>query len=546
MKIRLWTTAFFCFLLWGGSLGAQQDIRLDGGGDGSSVAGSLNVEVLRDGKSVRISWDPPRETGEIIVARSSGIIDSPDKCYIADSLGKFPSGVANGVNQIYDYNLKPGTYYYAVVLAHHVRRKDIRLVANRNFTTIPVVIENNPQPSNPPPVQNPPTNQNPPVNNQIPPAEEQKYLSDNARVTDIAVKREGKFVRVTWEPYPKGIPGETIYTIYKSAEPLSSLSLMRKAEKLAEVSHPENNFLDQDLSKSQTLYYGVSVKQGLKEVLPLVQNQSFIRHFYVYDQDKRKPPKEDDSVVTNPDFSFDEMHVRDLNATSVEGGFRLDWKPPTKADENTVYSIYQALKPLSGGVSTFLGGNVKKLGEIAHPDTNVMIRMKPSEGTVYFGVTVKRGDVEDFTLTLDQSFVAIGINPGPDQNNQQDTAEPEPTKEDSKPKEEEPKTVQNEEKAPVLVQKDEGSEEEMDRILKSTFWKDDYAEAIRQLGPYSGSGDNSLRGKAKFYLGMSYYRKGEYNKALKYFVQKDTKAYNPERTEFWTKQCLSRIGGGRR
>ncbi|TGK07365.1 hypothetical protein EHO59_04465 [Leptospira semungkisensis] len=544
MKIRLRIIAIFCFLL-SGALSAQQDLRVDGDGT-SSVAGSLNVEVLRDGKSVRISWDPPRETGEIIVARSSSIIDSADKCYIADSLGKFPSGVANGVNQIFDYNLKPGTYYYAVVLAHHVRRKDVRLVANRNFTTIPIVIENNPQVNNTPPAQNPPVTQNPPVNNQVPPPEEQKYLSDNARVTDIAAKREGKFVRITWEPYPKGIPGETIYTIYKSAEPLSSLSLMRKAEKLAEVSHPENNFLDQDLTKSQTLYYGVSVKQGLKEVLPLVQNQSFIRHFYVYDQDKRKPPKEDDSVVTNPDFSFDEMHVRDLNATTVEGGIRLDWKPPTKADENTVYSIYQALKPLAGGMSTFLGGNVKKLGEMAHPDTNVMVRMKPYDGTVYFGVTVKRGEVEDFTLTLDQSYVAIGSNPNEqDQNNQQQTADQEP-KEDQNPKEEEQKPSHNEEKAPLIVQQEEPSEEEMDRVLKSTFWKDEYAEAIRQLGPYAGAGDNSIRGKAKFYMGMSYYRKGEYNKALKYFVQKDTKAYNPERTEFWTKQCLSRIGGGKR
>ncbi|TGL63255.1 tetratricopeptide repeat protein [Leptospira sarikeiensis] len=563
MKIRLRILTILSLLLWGTYIQAQQDtFRLDN--DSASVANSINVEVLKDGKSVRISWEPPRETGEIIVARSSSIIDNPEKCYISDSLGKFPSGVGNSVNQIYDYNLKPGTYYYAVILAHHVRKKDVKLAANRNYTTIPIVIENNPPPqtnNNYPPANT--TNNFPPANTNQPPPEEQKYLSDNARVTDISVKREGQYLRISWEPYPKGIQGETIYTIYKSAEPMSSMSLMRKAEKLAEVSHPENSFLDQDLTKSQTLYYGVSVKQGLKEVLPLVQNQSFIRQFYVFEQDKRKPPKESDEV-TNPQFAYDEMHVKDLKATSVDGGVRLDWKAPDRADENTIYSIYQAIKPLSGGVSTFLGGNVKKLGEVGHPDTNVMVRMKPYSGAIYFGVTVKRGDLEDFTLTLDESFVAIGSGPaGPseDNSNNQTADNNEKPKNDSnnnnngnqdqnnqnnQNNQQNNQNGQNDQRQPLIVEQEEPSNEEIDRVLKDTYWKNEYGEAVKQLAAYASSNDIDIRGKAKFFLGMSFYRKGEYNKALKFFVQKDTKNYNPERTEFWTKQCLARIGGGRR
>lgn len=548
MKIRLQTILISMIVAIGPSLYAQQDLRADG--DAYSVAGAIHVEVLKDGKSVRISWEPPRETGEIIIARSSTIIDSPEKCYISDSLGKFPSGVANGVTQIFDYNLKPGTYYYAAVLAHHVRKKDIKLVANRNFTTIPIVIENAPPPSNYP--QN--TNNYSPQNNNQQQPPEGKYLSDDARVTDISVKREGKYVRVSWEAYSRGIPGETIYTVYRSNEPLSSLTLMRKAEKLAEVSHPEYTFLDQDLHKSQTLYYGVSVKQGLKEVLPLIQNQSFIRHFYVYDQDKRKPPKESDSNVTNPDFAFDEMHVKDLNATPVDGGVRLDWKAPVNADDNTIYSIYQALKPLSGGVQTFLGGNVKKLGEISHPDTNVMVKMKSFQGTVYFGVTVRRGDSEDFSLTQDQSFVALNASGGGDgtESGGNQTADSGQGKEegdggsDTTAQEQDNHPPANQEKEPLIVQQDEPNDEELDRVLKSTYWKDEFSEAVRQLGPYAVSGDAEIRGKAKFFLGMSYFKKGEYNKALKLFVQKDVKSYNPERTEFWTKRCLARISGGKK
>ncbi|EPG73128.1 hypothetical protein LEP1GSC058_3625 [Leptospira fainei serovar Hurstbridge str. BUT 6] len=509
MKTRVRILFFLCLLAVAGLADAQQQELLRADTELFGVAGSINVEVLKDGKSVRITWEPPRETGEIIIARNPSVIDTPEKCYISDSLGKFPSGIANGVNQIYDYNLRPGTYYYAVVLSHHVRKKDLKLVPNRNFTTIPIVIEQS---------------SSPPTSNSNPEDEKKKVLSDDARVTDIAVKREGKYLRVSWEPYRLGVAGETIYSIYRSAEPLSSLSLMRKAEKLAEVSHPENSFLDQDLNKSQTIYYGVTVKQGLKEVIPLIQNQSFIRQFYVYDQDKRKQPNEDN--ITKSEYSFEEMHVKDLNSTPVDVGIRLDWKAPENPDENTVYSIYQGTKPLSGGVATFLGGNIRKLGEVNHPETNVMVRMKPSKSTIYFGVTVRRGDKEDFTLSQDQSYVAIE---GSANSN---------TVQDESPKENQP-TISKDENKIVA------SDEELNKILKSTYWKNDYSEAIRQLAPFEQTDNQDVRGKAKFFTGLSYYRNGDYRKALRYFVQKEVKSYNPDRTEFWTKHCLAKISGGR-
>ncbi|MBE8416079.1 hypothetical protein IQA55_09965, partial [Leptospira borgpetersenii serovar Tarassovi] len=74
---------------------------------------------------------------------------------------------------------------------------------------------------------------------------------------------------------------------------------------------------------------------------------------------------------------------------------------------NTVYTIYQALKPLSGGTATFLGGSVRKLGEINHPDTIAQVRMKSLDSKIYFGVTVKHQDKEGFNLVENESFVAI-------------------------------------------------------------------------------------------------------------------------------------------
>ncbi|MBE8421551.1 hypothetical protein IQB33_21665, partial [Leptospira interrogans serovar Pomona] len=141
-------------------------------------------------------------------------------------------------------------------------------------------------------------------------------------------------------------------------------------EKRTECSHPESTCLDQYLNKSQTIDYGVSGRSGAKEVLPLINGQSFILYFYI-----GNPNKGGSENITNPEYSEDEMRIKDLTAEVDDLHVKLSWKAPEKADANTVYTIYQALKPLSVGSSTFLVGNVRKLVEVNHPVTEAQFKL---------------------------------------------------------------------------------------------------------------------------------------------------------------------------
>ncbi|TGK35985.1 hypothetical protein EHQ12_08055 [Leptospira gomenensis] len=535
MRIFARISPSFLFLVLVSFPGAQDTSLNNSQPEYYSIANTIQAEILKkDENSIRISWDAPRETGEIIVARSSSMIDTPEKCMVADSLGKYPSGIAGGVTQIFDYNLKPGTYYYAVVLAHHVKKNTIKLVPGRNFTTIPVVIEQ---------ALTPGTTA---TENKTP------ELPEDARVTDLTVKKEGKFLRLNWSPYDKAISNATVYTVYRSSEPMSSLSLMRKAEKLTELSHPESTFLDQDLSKSQTFYYGVSVRSGAKEILPLVNGQSFVRFFYIGTPNKNNGSSSED--MQKSEYSYDEMHVKDIVAETEDTTLKLSWKAPDKADENTAYTIYQSLKPLSGGTATFLSGNIRKLGEVKHPDTSAQIRLKKAGTRMFFGVTVKRGEREEFNLVENESFLTINPSPNgegnegtPENNGDPDSNGVEVEKE--KPDVQENKDTNKDETKDEQNRKDEeefsGNDDELDRILKKTYWKRDYEGAIHDLKPFTGNGNSAaVRGKAKFFTGLSHYRRRNYKEALKHLISKDSKFYNAERSEFWSKRCLSRISGG--
>ncbi len=533
-----------------------------------NAARVLRANQLSDKKSILLAWEPPKEEGEVIIARSNSIIDSPDKLYVADSLGRYKSGGNSGTRTYYDYNLKPGTYYYAVVLVSDVRKREVRLFPNQNYTVVPVtideggaVVSDNPAfPAFP---------------------EETKVSSGKIGfISDLKATLERKNVRLDWNPPSGAVSGRTVYTVYRSASPLTSLPLMQKAQKLAELSHPTMTFLDQGLDKSQTLYYGVSVKDlDGEESLPLEDKKSTLRVFYIRDYGKNHAEMiPDDSVpastntkinntVTVPEDRPGTMHVRGVGYERVGKGVVISWLPPEAADDSTVYSVYASTKPLNQGPSSFGSGTVVKVASVNHPKTNFYIKELKEIDELYFGVTVKSGTIpEDYQLKEQVSYFRLDFS--------KDMAVPEATVSsvtEDKPKEENKTNVPpiTNEHGVTPTEIHPGSEmtewvhdtrspnghttvdydladTDLNRIIKSTVLKKKFELAVDHLEKYISRQKNShLLGKAYFYLGISYLKTDEPKKALRYFMKRETKSFSPERSEFWTNQTLEKLGRGR-
>jgi len=552
----------FC-LLWP----VFADIGFDEGRN-PTVAKVIRANLLSDRRSVFLSWEPPKEKGELIIARSNSIIDSPDKLYVADSLGKFPSGGPDGVKTYYDYNLRPGTYFFAIVLATDIRKREVKLIASQNYTTVPVIIEDS---------EGSLFNLGSPQNAELPKEEN----TDKFHVADLTAKLEKKAVRLEWTP-PKGAqPKRTMYTVYRSTQPLTSLPLIQKAVKLAEVSHPTLTFLDQGLEKSQTLYYGVSVKEvNGEEHLPLIDKESTLRVFYVKDdrtqsaeliQDqepgekrpKKSPPKTDMQDAPGT------LHTKGIGYERVGKGVLIAWKSPPNADATTVYTIYASLQPMDKGIVSFNSESTVKVATVIHPKTNFYLKELKKMDNLYFGVTVKSDGIpEDYNLIERLSFFRFSFD--------QDNPLPEATevvKENSKdiPKEEkvsanlEPKTnsliflpeIENsfddsdtqfqitrteKEKEKEEIEPKE-TKDNLDAILRETYFSKKWELTIDRLGNYTKqTTDPQQLGKAFFYMGLAHNKKREFKEALRYFLRKETKDFEPERTKFWTNQTLEAMG----
>ncbi|WP_243836525.1 tetratricopeptide repeat protein [Leptospira meyeri] len=528
-----------------------------------TIAKAIHASILPDKKSIRLDWDPPKQEGEIIVARSTVMIDSPEKLYIADSLGRYKASGANATRVYFDYNLKPGTYYYAIVMVTDVRRREVKLFSNQNYTVVPVHIEE----ENGTPV----VGQNPDFPAFPADAGIQSMVGG---VSGITANIERKFVRLNWTPPNGATAGRTMYTVYRSNSPLTSLPLMQKAEKLAELTHPVNSFLDQDLDKSQTLYYGVSVKQvGGEETLPLEDKKSTLRVFYIKQTEKNnaeviveESPKKPKPEVASNEPRADlggAMHVRGLGYERVGKGAVISWLSPEAADETTVYSLYASVKPLNQGTSSFGQGSVVKVATVLHPKTNFFIKELKEIDELYFGVTAKSNGIpEDYNLKENVSYFKYNFSKDIlPQEEPNVVAESHPKKEPEKtenyknehavtptdtlsPKETAESVNDLREEPSATVNYDLG-QTDLNRIIKETVIRKKYETAVYRLEEYLKYETNTyLRGKAMFFLGVSALKTGDTKKALKCFLKRETKSYSPTRVEFWTNQTLSQAGRG--
>lgn len=98
---------------------------------------------------------------------------------------------------------------------------------------------------------------------------------------------------------------------------------------------------------------------------------------------------------------------------------------------------------------------------------------------------------------------------------------------------------------PVIIkaiEKKKPVSNDIERILKRTFFKGLYDSAIKELQNLLAGTDNlEVAAKARLFIGRSYIEKGQYRKALDFLILGDVKKYFPKEAEFWTEFALSRV-----
>ena len=84
--------------------------------------------------------------------------------------------------------------------------------------------------------------------------------------------------------------------------------------------------------------------------------------------------------------------------------------------------------------------------------------------------------------------------------------------------------------------------DDIDRILRRTFFRGKYRNAIKELHNLIKHTDNEMvTAKAKLFIGRSNIELGEYRKALDYLFVSEVKKYFPKQATFWQEFALTRL-----
>lgn len=525
----------------------------------------IKFRIIPEKRAVEIEWVQPDEDGEVIIGRSNEPIDTAEKFYFADSLGRFPFSKSKPMNIYLDVNLKPGRYYYAVGAVKRIRKRDIQMFPDVNYTAVPAVVAGD-------------SMQKVEI-----PAEE----NSDKFVRNLTAFPYDQYVRLTWDAPKNAEAGKIMYHIYRSDEPMSSVEELRRARKIIELYHPETTYVDKTAGLYKEHYYGVAVSSGDEEFVPLIYKESFVKigneKLIENSADSRKEIKSDTktaenksdrnnsedipaktetvqkteekpsvpSVIPPAAVHTEEPYflVKDLSFELKADSYIFTWSPAPGAVPNlTIYTVYISSVSPRNLSSALERGKAVKLGEVIHPETVFNVPRNTRNRLMYYAVTAKHlNGKEEFRLEENESFVKI--YPGDETNRNKEEAknktEDNIIKKDTS---EEKKKSKKEVKIYPKEIKDEPlktfTEEDFDAVMAKYYIKGDYRTAQLKFREISEKGKGKkLRMKSLFYTGLCLFYRGEYEGALIIFQGPELKNYyDKERVDFYTNRCLEKRG----
>ncbi|MFC1669418.1 hypothetical protein ACFL20_03445 [Spirochaetota bacterium] len=457
---------------------------------------SYNIKAVKiRGKknSVKVSWDVnPKFTDEYFVGRSTEIIDTKLKALSSISVSSVPIKDKHFVE---DSDLKTGRYYYVVLAKSMIQSRDIKLYSNINFTAEPVII-----------------------------GDPQTITDvDNTKkdfIRNISIKKlDRQKVLVKWDKMKKK---NIFYFVYRSNIPLDNEIKVLSSSKIATVVDVDM-FVDAENKKNGIYYYAVTSKEiDRKESFYLKPGQTYTSEGIEIDS-KKKVDKVDDIEI---DIRKDEnlFKVSSIKARKTKKGIQVIWTyNGSKGDD--VFRLIRVQK------------RVKKLSDVESEDVieevditeRKYIDENPPEGLIYYAlVPFLDDDNQNFKIENGVSIVKYPIRIKRKRIKTK-------TKTKTKAK------IKTKTKTKTRKYR-EISSGQIEDVLRKTYYRGDYTQAIIELGYIINKSHNEVEiAKARLFSARSYIELRKYRKALKYLVVNDVNTYFPKEAKFWKDFAVSRI-----
>jgi len=377
-----------------------------------------------------------------------------------------------------------------------------------------------------------------------------------------AVKLEGHSALISWsDPDSYGVAQ---YEIYRSKTAIIDQEGLKTAEKIASVTSDIRQYVDTDSTENSAYYAVLSLSQTgeLNQVIQPGQNS--LEKPVLWDQTGDKVAKDDQIVPDDKEEKLpDDVVIPDDKIADDQKDDRLSFLPDDKELENEQISkpkhdlLVQDLRAVvrrNGVYITWSSGEqrLKSYPESAQlhlfrfsgrPDSMSQLTRKnhvitlPVTASAFLDVPEKSGfyyyavfvstpkGVSPSSFVFDENVVGPVIFESP---GKREIAEGQQGEDDQFEQ--------------FLEQGGADSEQQgLDAVLRATFQEKKYIEALEHLDRYRNSSNEEVKARAIFYMALSNYYLGNYEKAVEYLLDPSVKKRYNKRANFWYRQALERI-----
>ncbi len=306
-----------------------------------------------------------------------------------------------------------------------------------------------------------------------------------------AVETDDLKVRLTWDRAEKSA---MFYTIHRSRQVINTESRLKESERL-DTQVDIGDYLDQGVATGIPYYYAVTVKAlNGKENRNLVPGRNYTTAGVLV-----TAKKEEKKAVP--------VKIKSIGARAENEEVLVTWDYSGAGGE-TYYRLFRSVMQVTtvGEVSSrdILGSvNVKdlKYRDAAVPAGSYYYGLIPGTGTDLSGYRLVPG------VNITRSPVIVKIK------------------------------EEKQERQLTVIEPDD-----IDRILKRTFFRGRYHEAIKELSGLVDAGSSGqVAAKARLFMGRSNIELGRYRKALDFLLLPEVKKYFPKDADFWISFALTRI-----
>ncbi len=180
-------------------------------------------------------------------------------------------------------------------------------------------------------------------------------------------------------------------------------------------------------------------------------------------------------------------------------------------------------------------------------EINLYEDLPPAKGTYYYAIFVEsvRG-LEPASFNISRNLVGPVAFNSATAATTTSAASKEPVQQTQKYPRPEFESEEVDEESEAIPAAVETSAEEkhtrgINAAIRRTFFKGEYQQAVRELKPFLRNSSARVRAKAMFYTGLSRYRLGQYDRALKYFDHPLTKKFYRRNAEFWIRKTTENL-----